>query len=117
MKQIAKALLGALLCGAFAFLLLWQAVPDWACWLGSGLSALVGGGLFGARGHSHGGVLHIDQIAQRSGLGDVAPGCKLAGSLAALVLCVVSASPWPPLAALCCLAWLTVKAGKTPLGR
>ena len=117
MKEIAKALLGALLCGAFAFLLLWQAVPDWACWLGSGLSALVGGGLFGARGHSHGGVLHIDQIAQRSGLGDVAPGCKLAGSLAALVLWVVSASPWPPLAALCCLAWLTVKAGKTPLGR
>ena len=28
-----------------------------------------------------------------------------------------TSSPWPPLAALCCLAWLTVKAGKTPLGR
>ncbi len=117
MKKIWKGLLGGLLAGLFAFALASGVLPPGGCWGVCVGGALAGFLLFRGQGHTHGGMLHIDQLAQQSGLSHVNPGCKVAFAAAALVLCVASPSPVPPLAALAAMAVLTIRWGRVPGSR
>lgn len=117
MKKNLKGILGGLLTGLFAFALACGALRTGWCWGLSAAAALVGFLSFRGQGHGHGGMLHIDQIAQRSGLIHINPGCKVAFAVAALVLCVASPSPLPPLAALATMAAFTIRWGRVPFSR
>ena len=65
--------------------------------------------------HEHGGALSIDALAQRSSLGGVNAVLKFWGSLALLLLCVLSASALPGLALVLLMGVLTVRGGRVPL--
>ena len=75
----------------------------------AGALGLLAGGLLLAFGrHSHSGMLVIDIYARRSRYFEWSPALKTAGCVLLLVLCVVSPSPWVPLALALILTVLTV---------
>lgn len=75
------------------------------------LGLLAGGALWAFGRHSHGGVLVIDVYARRSRYFAWSPALKTAGCVLLLILCVISPSPWVPLALALVLALLTVRGG------
>ena len=103
----------AVLAAGVAFLLGYGAVSPMllaALCVGTGLALL----LFG--GHSHGGVLHIDVLAQRSRLNRVNPALKVWGCVALLLICVAADTPVIGLLLTALLPVLTVGLGRLRLG-
>lgn len=84
---------------------------------GAAAAALLAAFLLGRGGHGPHGAASFDRLAQRSPLGRVHPGLKLAFALAALFLCAGAQSPLPPLLAAFGMGGAVVRGGKVPLKR
>lgn len=113
--------MGGVAAGALALALwwglAWGALAPGA-WLLLGLLPVGIALVAGMQGGKGGGpTLPLDALAHASGLGPVHPGCKTVLALGALVLCVASPSPLPPLLAAAGFGLILVGWGRVPLGR
>ena len=81
-------------------------MPDWACWVGFRPERPGGRGLISAPGATATAACCTSTRSPSARAWGCGAGLQIGGQPGGFGAVRVSASPWPPLAALCCLAWL-----------